>query len=496
MSHVSARCEVRGARHASVVSLTVLSIGTQQVGTAVSAEDTAQKTSHLAPRTSHHRDGMVYLLALVVVLVVSSVAVVMASGAGLRLRAQDDLIGRAQARHAALGMLRAVCNDLATAQVAGSLPQLITVKPTGEKIGDCTVVLLGRDPSGLRARFGLVSEAGKVSLNSLIDPTVLQRGRLREALSAQSGMTTEITAAICDWADADDNPDEDGGAERTDTHYQGAAVPYAPRNGKFETIDELRLVRGVTDAVFFGEDTNGNGRLDPGEDTNGNGKLDLGLRDLVTLENREPATAPDGSPLTDIRNGGERTRRLVDLFGPERGQELVLEAQQGQANGPYANRLHFLKALDLTEAEAATLWTSLSGPERRVGLVDAWACSEQLLVGLVGVDLANRIITARPATLPNGPGWLIEALQPAEAITAGMVLTAGGYQFRADVLAVSRNGWSRLDALIDCSTGFPTVTHLRCSDAAGWPLPWASPATLRRAGANDDLSTLLTSDRN
>ncbi len=445
------------------------------------------------PRT---RQGMVYLLALMVVLVVASVAVVMTSGAGLRLRAQDDLIGRTQARHAALGMLRAVCNDLATAQVAGTLPQLITVKPDGETIGACSVLLLGRDPAGLRARFGLIPEAGRISLNSLIDTTVRQRGTLRTALSQQSGMTPEVTAAICDWADADDTPDDDGGAERTDTHYQGAAVPYAPRNGRFETIDELRLVRGVSESVFFGEDANGNGRLDGGEDANGNGRLDLGLRDLVTLESREPASAPDGTPLTPITSGTARSARLIELFGQERGQELVLQAQQGQQNGPYANRLHLLVALDLTEAEAGALWTCLTGPEGRVGLVDAWSCSEALLTGLVGVDLASRIISARPTTLPSGPSWLAEALTPAEAATAGMVLTVGGYQFRADLIAVSRDGWSRLEALIDCNSGFPNVIRLRSADTAGWPLPWATPSSVRRSGLDDDLSTLLTSDRN
>ena len=438
------------------------------------------------------RKGMVFLLALVVVLVVSSVAVVMASGAGVRLRAQDDLVGRTQARQAALGVLRAACNDLATSMVAGTMPQLVTVKPEGEVIGDCTVVLLGRDSQGLRAHFGLIPEAGKVSLNTLVDVSVPQRAVLRTALSAQYGMTPEITAAICDWADDNETVDDDGGAERTDSHYQGATIPYAPRNAKFETIDELRLVRGVTDELFFGEDANGNGRLDPSEDTNGNGRLDLGLRDILTLENREPGTAPDGSALTDITNVGERTKRFMELF-PQRFADLVNQAKDG---APYRNRLHLLSVLDLSEAEAATLWPFLKGPELRVGLVDAWSAPEQILAGLVGVDLAGRIIAARPITPPSSPLWLSEILTPAETINAGMILTVGGYQFRADIFAVSRHGWARIDAMIDCSTNFPRVIHLRPTESLGWPLPWATPAMLRQADATQDFSTMLTSDRN
>jgi hypothetical protein len=383
--------------------------------------------------------------------------------------------------------------------VAGTLPQLVTVKPEDEVIGECTVVLLGRDPQGLRAHFGLIPEAGKISLNSLVDhdttvPAFLKK-TLRTVLSSVHGMTPEITAAICDWADDDETVDDDGGAERTDAHYQSASIPYAPRNGKFETIDELRLVRGVTDELFFGEDANGNGRLDSGEDLNGNRKLDIGLRDILSVENREPALAPDGSPLTDIQRSTELAIRFTKLF-PQRSTDLIQQATGGTPIGGYRNRLHLLSVLDLSETEAATLWPTLKGPEFRVGLIDAWSCSEQILTSLVGADLAGRIIAARPITPPISPLWLTQILTVPEIINAGMILTVGGYQFRADILAVSRHGWARIDALIDCSTNFPRVTHLRPTESLGWPLPWATPAMLRQANATQDFSTMLTSDRN
>jgi hypothetical protein len=458
------------------------------------------------------RKGMVFLLALVVVLVVSSVAVVMASGAGVRLRAQDDLVGRAQARQAALGVLRAVCNDLATSMVAGTMPQLVTVKPEGEVIGECTVVLLGRDPQGLRAQFGLIPEAGKISLNSLVDhdttvPDFLKK-TLRTALSSAHGMTPEITAAICDWEDSDDTVDSDGGAERTDTHYQGATIPYAPRNGRFETIDELRLVRGVTDDLFFGEDANNNGRLDPGEDANGNGKLDLGLRDLVTLETLEPGTLStdiatdvnDISPVSTATDAKSRPELFQFLFGLNEKNRLEAVAIREQALQPqrrFSSRLHLLTCLgaELDESQMTALWPRLKGPEGRAGLVDAWSCSEQLLTSLVPA-IASKIIAARPVIQPTSPAWLMNVLTPDEAIDAGMKLTVGGYQFRADILAVSRHGWARIDAMIDCSTNFPRVIHLRPTESMGWPLPWATPAMLRQADATQDFSTMLTSDRN
>jgi hypothetical protein len=146
----------------------------------------------------------------------------------------------------------------------------------------------------------------------------------------------------------------------------------------------------------------------------------------------------------------------------------------------------------------AALWPRISGPEGRYGLIDAWSCHESVLVALVGADLASRLMSARPTTMPTSPAWLVRALNPAEAMTVGMVLTSGGYQFRADVLAVSGDGagWCRLEARIDCATGYPRVTALRSADALGWPFPAVTREHLRRAGGPDQLASLLSSDRN
>lgn len=455
----------------------------------------------------HSRRGMVYLLSLIVVLVVTTIALVMASGAGLRLRAQDDLLGKTAARHAALGVLRAVVNDLATAQTSGLQPALLTVVPEGETIGDCRVVLIGRDPAGQHTQFGLIPESGRISLGALTDPNVPTqlRDNLRSALSALPGMSSEIAAAIVDWGDADDTPDDQGGAERTDSAYQGAVVPFSPRNSPFETIDELRLVRGVTDTLFFGEDLNTNGRLDAGEDVNGNGKLDPGLREVITLNSIEKPppqvenSRGDPSIINLINDRERRPRIFADVF-LNRALQVANDVNDVATNlgGPFRNRLHFLSLNNFTDEEIAALWPRISGPEGRYGLVDAWSCNETVLVALVGADIAGRIMSARPTSMPTSPAWLVRALGSADAPTAGMVLTSGSFQFRADIVAISGDGagWVRLEAHIDCATGYPRVTALRSADALGWPFPGVSREKLRRAGGPDQLASLLTSDRN
>ena len=56
-----------------------------------------------------------------------------------------------------------------------------------------------------------------------------------------------VADAVVDWLDNDENP-RVGGAESS--HYLGLPNPYRAKNDLFDTIGELRLVRGVTGEVF------------------------------------------------------------------------------------------------------------------------------------------------------------------------------------------------------------------------------------------------------
>jgi general secretion pathway protein K len=59
-----------------------------------------------------------------------------------------------------------------------------------------------------------------------------------------------IIEAIIDWLDEDDEPLGFGGAESS--YYQGLDSPYDPRNGPMEFIEELLLVKGITNELYLG----------------------------------------------------------------------------------------------------------------------------------------------------------------------------------------------------------------------------------------------------
>lgn len=427
------------------------------------------------------RTGSVFLLAAVVCAVTAALAVALAEGVGVHLRARQHSEGRAAARLAALGALRAIAADLDAAMAGGGLPRLSAVDPAGIRLDGCTVVLLGRDPARTSPRFALEPLAGRIDANHA--PA--------EALAALPGCDAGIAAAIVDWRDADDTPDPGGGAERSDGAYAGAAVPYAPRNAPIETLDELALVRGMTAALWAGEDRNRNGLLDDGEDADADGRLDAGLGDLLAVETREPATAPDGSPRTPLAEMPRLRQRLVALFGQERGAELARAAQAAQ---PFTCRLDLLAALAPSAEEAAALWPCLSGPEGRLGLIDPWSCPDEVLGALLGAEAAGRLIAARPAAAPDSPLWMAAALGRDGARAAGRLLTWGSWQWRADLLAVrdDGSGWDRIEALIDCATRRTRVLAIRPAATAPWPLPWATPAQLRAGDGADDPAAFLT----
>ena len=74
----------------------------------------------------------------------------------------------------------------------------------------------------------------------------------REALLTLPGVTEEIADSIIDWRDADDNPGAQGAESDT---YQAYPRPYSAKNGPFDLVDELLLVKGITAPLLYGDPT-------------------------------------------------------------------------------------------------------------------------------------------------------------------------------------------------------------------------------------------------
>ncbi len=99
--------------------------------------------------------------------------------------------------------------------------------------------------------LAIEDEERKININNLImpqgkapnDQNVAVFRRLLEVLDIDAS----VADAVLDWLDNDESP-RVGGAESS--YYESLPYPYKCKNDLFDTVSELRLVRGVTPEVY------------------------------------------------------------------------------------------------------------------------------------------------------------------------------------------------------------------------------------------------------
>ena len=94
-------------------------------------------------------------------------------------------------------------------------------------------------------RFGACDEASRININTADELT------LKNLLMLDKGMddkkATQIAQSIMDWRDADDAAMPEGAESQ---HYRAQSRPYEPRNGPFQSMEELLMVRGMDEKIF------------------------------------------------------------------------------------------------------------------------------------------------------------------------------------------------------------------------------------------------------
>lgn len=100
------------------------------------------------------------------------------------------------------------------------------------------------EQEGVLLRVAVQDENGKIDIN-VANETILQR--LFEAVLADSSRAQALANAVLDWRDEDDFQRIDG-AE--DIDYENAGFEYGASDKPFNSIEELRLVMGMTDEIY------------------------------------------------------------------------------------------------------------------------------------------------------------------------------------------------------------------------------------------------------
>jgi type II secretory pathway component PulK len=428
-------------------------------------------------RPARAERGSVLIIVLWVAFGLVTLALYFANGMGLELRAADHRVAGLQAEQAIQGAVRYASQVITNVEPRETLPDVETYQRADAPVGEAAFWFIGRGDTQFHAEqvtFGLVDEASKLNLNTVT----------RAMLEELPRMTSELAAAIVDWRDANSEATE-GGAE--DDVYQRLNPPYRCKNGPFDSVEELRLVRGMTTEILYGEDANRNGALDPHENDGDysppfddrNARLDPGLVEYLTVWSREAGTGR-----TNINNQQQLAPLLLERFGADRANEILarfgVSANTNQPGGNFrqvGSLIEFYVTGQFTQAEFEQLYPDITTTNATVsGLVNINTASEAVLACLpgIGTDRASTVVSYRQGNISQlrTVAWLVDAIGNEAAVQAGPYVTARATVFSADVAALGHHdrGYRRVWHILDNSTGTPRVAYRRDLTHLGWAL--------------------------
>jgi len=190
------------------------------------------------------------------------------------------------------------------------------------ELGDGTILVTVED------------EERKINLNRLVLPNGNAPDERRLAVFRKLltilDIDPSLADAVVDWLDNDDTP-RAGGAESS--YYLSLPYPYRAKNDLFDTLDELRLVRGVTPDTFE--------KLKPFVTILSSGMVNINTapkevlmalsagQDAAEAGEISPATADEiieyrkGNPFRNARDISNVSPSLKDLYDKTRFRDLI-----------------------------------------------------------------------------------------------------------------------------------------------------------------------------
>jgi len=426
--------------------------------------------------------GTVLIVTIWVVLVLAGLALVFARSMRVAAIVAANHVASLEAECVATGVSEHIMAKL-TAGAEDQTADLMDSEPyEAMQIGQSYFwVLRSNLEDDDKFDYGLTDEAGKINLNSAS----------LEMLLRLPGMTAELAASIIDWRD-EDSEISAGGAENE--YYLLQSEPYNCKNAPFETVDEILLVKGASEELLYGEDTNLNGVLDDHENDgdlsdpsdNRNGRLDTGFYDYVTVYSVESNLDSQGNTRININDAGARgdiQSALQEVLKEERALEIM---NLIPTRPSFANVLDFYFVTGLKYEEFVQVADRLttSGEQTLPGLVSVNTASKEVLLCLPGLEEndADALLSYRDGNKDiSSIAWVTKALDREKATAIGSYITVRSFQYSADIVCLSGNGraYKRYKAVFDTENGTPRIVYWKSLTHSGWPLNREIVTTLR-----------------
>jgi DNA uptake protein ComE-like DNA-binding protein len=178
------------------------------------------------------------------------------------------------------------------------------------------VIRRGRPDEGGGIIFGVGDEESRLNVNTAS----------ADELAKLQNMTPDAAAAIVNWRGGDSTT-----VAAEAQYYAGLQPPYQPRNGPFQTVRELLMVRGVTPELFLGRDVHQNGMLASAGENDFAGSVDssdLGWAGILTVDSTVQNVNAAGEDRVNIQSADESSLTAVRGITPQIARAIV--AYRGQ----------------------------------------------------------------------------------------------------------------------------------------------------------------------
>lgn len=441
---------------------------------------------------SSARRGVIFVAAMWILIALVGLVLVMSRWVRVEVKAAANQLAVAEAAAAARAGEQYVLSQIVATAADATFSQQVV--PEQIPVGGAFFWVTRSDRQGDRVQdFGIEDEGGKINLNIASATQMLML----------PGMTPDVANAIVDWRDPDDTPSPYGAESE---YYGSIQPPYRAKNGPFETVEELLLVKGVTAEMLYGMDANRNGMLDDEEMSAGgmasslNAANDTSRGWLPFLSTTGPGnSAAGGQPLANVN--GNNVQPVLDVLRTALEQERFTATSARVASGrPYRNMLDFYVKTQLTAAEISLVAGKLTvaGGTPNAGRININTAPREVLRCLNGLEDSDAmaLVSARE----NGAdttniGWVAKAIDKAKAVAIGDQITDRSYRFSADVIGVSGDGraYQRVKIVVDAAGTTPTIVYRRDLTDVGWSIGWDIRRALREGAGIGTGATLMTS---
>lgn len=263
-----------------------------------------------------------FILLLVVVVLIGAAAVLSVTSLSVRLQAMDI------STSADLAQIRAAGNAVLARAVLG-LDDDPPLYPDGRQYSFAI--------NGVQANYRIIDTSGLVDLNGAEVPLL---AALFERLGQSAPDAEALAAAIIDWRDPDDEPQERGAEKRA---YRSAGLP-EPGNRPFLDVSEARGVLGMNAVLYAAAApylTAGKGRKTPAAQFAP--PLVLDILDVDPAKRRDILERRRaGEPLTDENAAIARpARAATKLKSNPAGRYILLVEAHRPGGAQSAMRINF-----------------------------------------------------------------------------------------------------------------------------------------------------------